>query len=138
MELTLNLIWLALAIAGLILWARFCWWPRNARGAALRQLHAVVYSLAILFPVISLTDDLNAQPADFEDPAPARQIIQAGDNGHGTSSAFPVSLLPATLSHAGNHVAADSVVGMVDPVTIRAFRILLVQSHPGRAPPVVL
>jgi len=138
MELTLNLIWLALAIAGLILWARFCWWPRNARGAALRQLHAVVYSLAILFPVISLTDDLNAQPANFEDPAPARQIIQAGDDGQGDSAAFPVSLLPATLSHAGLHLATDSVVGMVDPATIRAFRNLLVQSLPGRAPPLVL
>jgi hypothetical protein len=138
MELTLNLIWLALAIAGLILWARFCWWPRIARRAALRQLGAVVYSLAILFPVISLTDDLNAQPANFEDPAPVRLIVQAGDNGHETSPAFRVSLMSATLWHAGPHFAADSVVGVIDTVAIRAFRILLVQSLPGRAPPLVL
>lgn len=50
MELTLNLIWLAIALAAFVLM------PKNSFRAAV----AVGIVLAVLFPIISVSDDVNA------------------------------------------------------------------------------
>jgi hypothetical protein len=65
MEIVLNLIWVLLAVA--IVWL----WSRHARqeGASRRiQIAGLAMLIAILFPVISVTDDLlTAQnPAELE------------------------------------------------------------------------
>ncbi len=50
MELTLNLVWLAIALAAFILM------PKNSFRVAV----AVGIIVAILFPIISVSDDINA------------------------------------------------------------------------------
>ncbi|SRR5712691_8206142 len=60
MELTLNLIWLAVAVAALMLA------PRRSR----RTTIALACGLALLFPIISATDDFNTD-ITFNDAAAA-------------------------------------------------------------------
>ena len=60
MELTLNLIWLAVAVAAFMLA------PRGSRSTTI----ALACGLALLFPIISATDDFNAD-ITFNDAAAA-------------------------------------------------------------------
>jgi hypothetical protein len=65
MELSLNLIWLLLAALMLGLWLRFA--PRSGSNQRM-QLVALSVLILILFPVISVTDDLQAalNPAEVD------------------------------------------------------------------------
>jgi hypothetical protein len=62
METFLNLVWLAVTVAGVWLW-RFRWTVsrKNPRHSTRMEAVAVVCVLALLFPVISLTDDLHPE-----------------------------------------------------------------------------
>jgi hypothetical protein len=62
METILNLIWLAITVAAVWLW-RFRWSvSRKGRAHTIRiEAVAMVCVLALLFPVISLTDDLHPE-----------------------------------------------------------------------------
>jgi hypothetical protein len=67
METILNLIWLAVTLAALWEW-RFRWAAsrRDSRCDVRQETIAIVCLLALLFPVISLSDDLHPDivPAD--------------------------------------------------------------------------
>jgi len=63
LELILNLVWAGIATALLVLWRRFGF--AKGRRAAIALL-ALVCVICILFPIVSMTDDLNASPADPE------------------------------------------------------------------------
>src|ERR1700722_11996022 len=60
METLLNLVWLAVTLAAIWLW-RFRWTVsrQNPRHSKRMEAIAMVCVLALLFPVISLTDDLH-------------------------------------------------------------------------------
>jgi hypothetical protein len=65
MELVLNLVWVLLAVAFVRIWRHHA--PRN--GAGIRaQAATLLMLIVILFPVISVTDDLGAiqNPAEFD------------------------------------------------------------------------
>src|SRR5580658_10221390 len=64
METFLNLVWLAIALAAVGLW-RFRWAgsPRHSSHSMRIEAAAMVCFLALLFPVISLTDDLHPETA---------------------------------------------------------------------------
>ena|ERR1700686_4674216 len=65
MEIVLNLIWVLLAVAIVRLWISYA----RQKGASPRtQLAALAILIAILFPVISVTDDLLTiqNPAELE------------------------------------------------------------------------
>lgn len=65
MELTLNIVWAGIAATLLLFWAA----PKLARTDARRSaiaLLALLCVICILFPIVSMTDDLNASPADPE------------------------------------------------------------------------
>ena len=67
METFLNLVWFGVTLAALWLW-RFRWTAsrRSQRRDTWQEAVAIVCVLALLFPVISLTDDLHPEvmPAD--------------------------------------------------------------------------
>jgi hypothetical protein len=76
-ELTLNLVWAGIAATLLLFWAGNSSGrslgrssePRLARADARRTATALIALLCvicILFPIISMTDDLNASPAEPE------------------------------------------------------------------------
>jgi hypothetical protein len=65
MELFLNSVWVLLAIAIVCHWLRF---ERHAPADRVQSFTAVLVLIAVLFPVISITDDLWAlhNPAETE------------------------------------------------------------------------
>ena len=62
LETILNLLWLIVTLAALWLW-RFRWLAsrRNPRARVFVEVVAMGCALALLFPVISLTDDLHPE-----------------------------------------------------------------------------
>jgi hypothetical protein len=83
MEFILNLVWTLLAVAILCLWRRFS--PRTGAGPHM-QLVALALLILILFPVISVTDDLQAIQNAAETDTYSRRGHAVG-NAH---SIFPV------------------------------------------------
>ena len=65
MELFLNIVWAGIAATLLLFWAG----PRAAHAGARKSgaaLLALLCVICILFPIVSMTDDLNASPAEPE------------------------------------------------------------------------
>jgi hypothetical protein len=62
-ELTLNLLWAGVGATLLLLWHRF---GRTDKQRTVIAVVALACVICLLFPVISMTDDLNANPADPE------------------------------------------------------------------------
>ena len=76
METLLNLVWLAISAALLLV----CGWhlmraENRSRGMA---AIAVVCLICLLFPVISMTDDLNSGNPAFLDPTKAKKLLATG------------------------------------------------------------
>jgi hypothetical protein len=88
MELTLNFVWALLAVVIIALWRRQAPQDGASRGA---QLPALAMLLLILFPVISVTDDLQAMqiPAESDSSLCREQSISAHQQ------LFPAIALPS-------------------------------------------
>ena len=85
METVLNLIWLVLALAMFCLW-RYCW-RASQRDIAQKWTAAVALgcALALLFPVISLTDDLHPETVAIDGSSGkrnGRQMLAAASPNH--------------------------------------------------------
>jgi hypothetical protein len=88
MELVLNLAWVLLATLMFSLWLRFA--PPTGRDRHL-QLVALTVLLLILFPVISVTDDLQA----VQNPAETDSLLRRNHGCLPAQSIFPaVAALP--------------------------------------------
>jgi hypothetical protein len=72
MELILNLVWMLLAVAIVRLWVRYA--PKEGSGRW-TQIFALIMLILILFPVISVTDDLQASQTLAEDVTTLRRDI---------------------------------------------------------------
>jgi len=93
MELFLNLAWVVLAVLMVCLWPHFA--PRTGRDGHMqdRRLQLVVLAvlLLILFPVISVTDDLQA----VQNPAETDTSLRRDHAAASPHSIFPaVAALP--------------------------------------------
>lgn len=94
MEISLNLAWALLAVALVCLWVRHA--PRQ--GASRRmQVAAVVTLLLILFPVVSVTDDLLAA----QNPADVEIYLRRGHSVGNQHVIFPVIAMLPPASFAG-------------------------------------
>lgn len=77
LELFLNLVWLGIACA--TCGAFVSWLRQQPRGHRDRKVHvalALVCGIALLFPIISVTDDLHSDAAALEDWTSARRTSQ--------------------------------------------------------------
>src|SRR5271169_4156632 len=94
METFLNLVWLAVTVAAIWLW-RFRWTvsQRNQKHSTRMAAAAMVCFLALLFPVISLTDDLHPETVAVD--------AASGKRNH--------CLLVANGGQAGNSKAALNI-----------------------------
>jgi len=89
MELVLNLVWALLAVAIVRLWLRHA--PKDALNHR-TQVAALLLLLLILFPVISVTDDLAA----MQNPAEVESCLRRSHGATWQHSIFPdVFTLPA-------------------------------------------
>jgi Mn2+/Fe2+ NRAMP family transporter len=79
MELTLNLVWVGVAIAGIVLlWISVSRADKSSnRSTSTKQrIVAMGCALVILFFVISMTDDLHDQAILFEEKKPSRILSE--------------------------------------------------------------
>ena len=103
METILNLIWLAITLVAIWLW-RFRWSAsrRNPRYSARLEAVAMVCILALLFPVISLTDDLHPEVVPVDSISSKRNhCLLAAGQAHTEHSKLPSSVRSwvALVSH---------------------------------------
>ncbi|MGD0222553.1 MAG: hypothetical protein ABSF71_09450 [Terriglobia bacterium] len=135
MEVLLNTIWLLVAIGAFLYWR-----PEKYKGTPRAHGHdttfgilALACALVLLFPVISLTDDLNAEQFTMEDSfrtgVKARGLAQ--ESLRATRSPFMVAVTTAPDSTDPPHV----FLGSVALVESRVLCLTLISPHEGRAPP---
>jgi hypothetical protein len=138
MELLLNAIWLAVALSLLLVW-RVRWLPELRACATdrrkLQSFVGLICVLALLFPAISLTDDLH--PTEFA--LADTKSLQAVAHGHNSAGPAP---RPHSPSHAFSGVIRVSQFGPLlpdDSPVIHARACSLRESGhgqlPSRAPP---
>ena len=70
MELALNLVWLILALPAFVIWRRQ---RASARKSGLVLLGCL---LALLFPIVSVTDDLHPISAEIEECSPLKRALK--------------------------------------------------------------
>lgn len=136
-ELTLNLAWtLISATSYAFLFRRFgnrgAW---HASGASqVQRIIALTCVLAILFPVISLTDDLHEMQATAEEASPSGAVIKKCVACISSTSALVVHSVLFILEPSATK-AHWVVLGVVWDRPIHRAAPGLLLSEPGRAPP---
>jgi HAMP domain-containing protein len=135
MELLLNLLWLMLALPAFLVW-------RSQHGAApssgklhrLRWLVLLGCLMALLFPVVSATDDLHPIRAEIEESSPSKRTVKQS----------PSVKSPAWSNDGGRPLLLVSVATLPADNEARGLvsecRIVLLQESPAstindRAPP---
>jgi hypothetical protein len=135
MELTLNLIWLLLAIPATWIWR--CAPSEGLRGnrQSLRCLLVLGCVLMVLFPVVSATDDLQAMRPETEE-AGVRDTL--GNPHHERLLASPGDACNTFALLAARFLLRPEptvrAVAAQTPVALPAMRV--VTTRGGRAPPV--
>lgn len=134
MEVLLNTTWLLVAVGA------FLFWQFLSEGTARRFEHnrrycflALAVALILLFPVISLTDDLHSQQAAMEDSS--RSIMKARNRVQGCLHAGRASFLAtphAAFSAADLYLFSRAVIR--DGILILCPT--LTSTRDGRSPPV--
>jgi hypothetical protein len=127
MELLLNLIWVLLSVPAL-----WIWWRRGRvdQGQSLLALGCV---LALLFPVISATDDIHAMRAEMEESSSSKAINkqpgkhrESAQESSGWSPAHPAESIPSPSHERFERTWVKSPMAAISAgITIVA----------GRAPP---
>lgn len=136
MELALNLAWAVIAIASYALLLRRLGLQSLGPGRGPHRWQCIVAlscALLILFPVISLTDDLHEVQATAEEAASCVVIKQCVGN-HGPPAARSIHQLPCLPAALATHFAW-SVLGTAAVLESALSRPKLRQPAPGRAPP---
>ncbi len=136
MEFALNLLWLVLALLSLAFWQRF-------RGVAFyRQRHwwgggllALGCALAVLFPVISVSDDLQTAQAILEDSSPSKRSVRStgadqAPSNHGKFNHPSFNYRPASSGIAQDGNSAQIFLPLI-PSPVAAS----ISPVEGRAPP---
>lgn len=98
MEIFLNLVWAALALVSIGLWARY---ERRTGSERYLPVIALVLLLIVLFPVISVSDDLWA----MQNPAEADTCLRRSDTVACPHSIFPRPIAQPVEFFSPNHSA---------------------------------
>ena len=140
METFLNLVWLAVALAAIGLW-RFRWARsrRHPSYSSRMETAAMVCFLALLFPVISLTDDLHPETAVVD--------AASGKRNACLIAASACHVRSATITP-GSHIAQGTIVSpfvaaqlasvVHTPLSALQNLAWIASGASGRSPPVLL
>jgi hypothetical protein len=110
MELGLNLLWLMLALPAALIWRRGGACPQTS-GRSFCSLVLLGCVLALLFPVVSATDDLHPMRAEIEECSPSKRLAKAMSVKSPTcspSGELPVQMVE-TASFAPENLISDQV-----------------------------
>ena len=137
METILNLVWLAITLATIWLWrSRWAVSRRNPRNSFHLEVAAIVCALALLFPVISLTDDLHPETAVVDSASGKRSHCLLSARGTRTDNSRPalhphssVALLPRFPDRLDR--VASEITSQLRIVRLIAFGA----AYLGRSPP---
>ena len=141
MELTLNLVWVCVAIAGILAMVAVL-----SRAGATSDRHAstpqkivaMCCALVILFFVISMTDDLHGEAILFEEKRPSRVLLEAVNPAPPSIvQAVPFVFL-VRASYARLAVDLPARRKPIDPLRPLVVALILPGSIDGRAPPLWL
>jgi hypothetical protein len=138
MELFLNLLWLFIALASFARWRRLFRIRGGSRGplAATFPLVALVCALSILFPAISVTDNLHPNLYVAEDGSSSRRAIAAAARASGALSKFPgCTPPPALLTGPPSLFKLDFVLEYLRIANFLPLPATLARILPSRAPP---
>jgi hypothetical protein len=117
-ELTLNLIWAAVAIAAFA----FVLPRTRQRWAASIALSCI---LVLLFPIISVSDDLSAQWEAIDEATAVRRVHHV----------LHVSPFPAVLAAAAIFVVNLALIGAIECRVVPTPSVLLSVRNSPRSPP---
>jgi hypothetical protein len=138
MELFFNLLWLLIALVSLARWRRVFRFPRGARGlvqAAFPSL-ALICALGILFPSISVSDNLHPGLFVSEDGAGSRRAIAAvAAIGHALLSHPHHAAPPALAPNLALPIRLALTVARVRTASFPCPSNTLARSMECRAPP---
>jgi hypothetical protein len=138
MELTLNLVWVCVAIAGILalvaVLSRAAASP-DLPASTFQKVVAMCCALVILFFVISMTDDLHDQAVLFEEKKPSRvlsEIASPAPSSAAQTIPFVFSLFVSCVSLT---VALLTVGRLGDPPQVLTAVSFFREAIDGRAPP---
>ena len=132
MEVFLNSIWLVVAIGAFLFWQMERASKRRDHSGRQRFL-ALACALVMLFPVISLTDDLHAEQAAMEDSS--RSVIKARNILQGCERAGSASFLATAPPASYSVTALHFFLGAVVLAETSALCVTPISAHDGRSPP---
>lgn len=138
MELILNLVWAVLALSSYALLFRHLAIRRLRYSSGPRQWQCIVALtcvLLILFPVISLTDDLHELQATAEE-ASSCAVIKRCAAHHESPAARTIHQAPYLLATVAIRISW-AAVGTAAVFQTAHLRPALERPAPGRAPPVL-
>jgi hypothetical protein len=136
MELLLNLAWVLVAIAAVVLWLR----PKRrglsaGRVSLFLQSVALACALAVLFPAISATDDLHAAQLAVEAQDVARKVLRSMNTVSSSSAVDWLHFLPAFLLLAVMMAPCHRFVRTVSECSLFVLEAVSFSSLISRAPP---
>lgn len=138
MELLLNLIWIALALAALCAFATGRSNRRQTSGSRwLKALLALSCGIVLLFPIISASDDLHPVQAAVEDASKRVQLALASGSTERSAPPTAPTLLLFALATYFLYAQAAWWQRCEHPVAVRVLHGERFPAH-GRAPPRVL
>ncbi len=140
MELALNAFWLLVALASFLLWWRRK--PHAARGRrqlcdSLRRLATLACALALLFPVISVTDDLHGEQPLAEDSSTSQRVLKRWAGSQDSSNHDPLASSPPYSGLRQPYLLDKGALGWILLSLAPPSLSGLAHSFEGRAPPLL-
>jgi hypothetical protein len=135
MEVLLNTIWLVVALGAFLIWRpeKFQGRPAGRGHGRSLAILALATALVVLFPVISLTDDLHAGQTAMEDSS--RSVMKARSMVQECLRAGRSPLMAAAPVAPCLRAGLRLFSGAIAIYETRLLLLPLVFSHEGRAPP---
>jgi hypothetical protein len=135
MEVLLNTIWLLVAIGAFLFWRPEIdtWRPTPRDHKTSFGIAALACALVLLFPVISLTDDLHAEQITMEDSS--RAVMKARALAQGCLRAGRTAVTAAVTIAPYSADALHLFFGSVLRFEKCVFCPTLISPHECRAPP---
>jgi len=132
MELLLNILWLLLVLPAFWVWHDFVSGKQAGRIRAASSVVLLGCVLALLFPVVSATDDLHAMRSEMEESSPGKRVVKlAAPSSQASLTGF--CALPSC--HLDSPDRNDSIQGQVLPSMVPHLLEIRFQVGTGRAPP---